>query len=988
LDYFFRLEDVATVLRQDFEGVLMKPQSKFRDIKSLTNYGNEKLYGLERRIQYLAMNEETCAFTDFKLRELLVEAGWNVFEMKKFVIYIPKRSVDAGVNEHTYKLFTAERDFFIREVAVIKYIKKLYNPQAQSPSSTSSSPDHSLMSDLSQGSLENIKKPAAVIKKTAAQNEGMKVLDGKKKLKEITTPYVPKPKDYGPWGNPVLLETIKKEILEEANKNTKEQAFNRNLLPRLKKLKFGLIYTDYSNSFICKPKMVRECTPFIKNGYLSQTGKEVFNKYKEIKDYFRNDDEGQATFYAELKKFSVDRWLEEKDDEAEDKEEETAPAHPSPNAHVKKTKDIQILGGPLLTAPATQPKKMVGRGRTKTPKSLDINIVKGRSPMKALYKSGDPALHLDRLTSSGFGFNTPLADHNSYFHASPEEKSSVKIDPKLFDDFENGNNFFTQENNENMNHQDDDAGEEMDVDTDFAPSYVPGEKPLTLKQAGKETVAEVKKILKAEKEVNADRLVGVLKPFGYRWNFARLGSNDYFLGDFKFGSKAHFIQHVREELKLTPVKAPPVNSAQKPRQTRSGRVLDNEEVDNHSEQEEEEEVSIVEQPKLTGKNKRKRKDSVSSEPQEERDSAEEQEATQGIKKLKLGDNKIYKGLKKQNNNNNNNNPITSSSSPVRPSIVQTIHHMTTLADTIQFAMDHLNVTSSSINDVSLPTFPIPERAEESKKIFSAIMNYVRTGVGHCLYLPGVTGMGKSASVFSSVGYARDYCLEHGVEFFGMSLNGNQAGDKTSLVSRVSEAIGCDADEKLIAKLNPKSHPEIPTHPQYEEVPMISSDISISSGSGRKSNFQKKGSLVVLIIDEMDKLGKSTLPLVLKWSLSGNLLVIGTGNNGGALNGIDLSLGLDKAVVNQRYTQIPFAQYNEQQLNSIVMNKMGPLMKEATVDFYVKKIISHYKGDARPLFTNLQGLLNACTGQPGKLTVAGIFFISICFLSNSSSLLFC
>jgi hypothetical protein len=98
-----------------------------------------------------------------------------------------------------------------------------------------------------------------------------------------------------------------------------------------------------------------------------------------------------------------------------------------------------------------------------------------------------------------------------------------------------------------------------------------------------------------------------------------------------------------------------------------------------------------------------------------------------------------------------------------------------------------------------------------------------------------------------------------------------------------------------------------------------------------------------------------------------------------LNGIDLSLGLDKAVVNQRYTQIPFAQYNEQQLNSIVMNKMGPLMKEATVDFYVKKIISHYKGDARPLFTNLQGLLNACTGQPGKLTVAGIFLIFICFL---------
>jgi hypothetical protein len=971
----------------------MEPQSKFRDIKSLTNYGNEKLYGLERRIQYLAMNEETCAFTDFKLRELLVEAGWKVFEMRNFVIYIPKRCVDAGVNEHTYKRFTSERDFFIREVAVIKYIKKLYNPQSTSPYSTSSAPD----SPLTQASLENTKKPTVVIK-----NEGMKVLEGKKKAKEITTPYVPKPKDYGPWGNPILLETIKKEILAEAQKNSKEQAFNRNLLPRLKKLKFGLIYTDYAHSFICKPKMARECTPFIKGGYLTQQGKEIFNKYKEIKDYFRNDDEGQATLYAELKKFSVDRWLDEEKEEEEAEEEaaeaENTRAPPSPNAHVKKTKDMQILGGPLLTAPATQPKKMVGRGRTKTPKSLDINIVKGRSPMKALYKSGDPALHLDRLSSYGFGFNTPEADHNSYFHASPEQKSSIKIDPKLFDDFENGTNFLTQENNDNMNHHrddEDDAGEEMDVDTDFAPSYVPGEKPLTLKQAGKETKGEVKKIFNGEKEYIADRLVGVLKPFGYRWNFARLGSNDYFLGDFKFNSKAHFIQHVREELKLTPVKPPPVSSAQKPRQTRSGRVLNHEEDDNQSEQEEEEEeeVSIVEQqPKLTGKNnKRKRKESVSSEPEEDKESAEEQEATQGIKKLKLGEKKkaIYKGLKKQNNNNN---PTISCSSPVPSPIVQTMHHMTTLADTIQFAMDHLNVTSSSINDVSLPTFPIPERAEESKKIFSAIMNYVRTGVGHCLYLPGVTGMGKSASVFSSVGYARDYCLDHGVEFLGMSLNGNQAGDKSSLVSRVSEAIGCDADEKLIAKLNPKSHPEIPIHAQYEEVPMItSSDISVSSGSGKKSHFQKKDSLVVLIIDEMDKLGKSTLPLVLKWSLAGNLLVIGTGNNGGALNGIDLSLGLDKTVVNQRYTQIPFAQYNEQQLNSIVMNKMGPLMKEATVDFYVKKIISHYKGDARPLFTNLQGLLQACLQStpehPSKLTAAGIFFHFYLFSSNSSCYLF-
>jgi Cdc6-like AAA superfamily ATPase len=379
--------------------------------------------------------------------------------------------------------------------------------------------------------------------------------------------------------------------------------------------------------------------------------------------------------------------------------------------------------------------------------------------------------------------------------------------------------------------------------------------PLAKKDL-KAEIAKLNKLKSIDDQVFHSKIfLNILKPYGWTWDYRTtgIGGTDYYLpGYFKkdipsltlnehyFHSSEKLLEFLKREvgLKFDQEKFL-LASADKPRTTRRGTVIlpkrdfmesnsESDDSDNLSEQEE----SVVDfRPQATTKRSMKKRKmnaedvgavvtSFSSSPVTATavSSAVVDQPVE-IKRFKLQENSL---LNKLSVSATNSSSSSSSSSPhlailsPSPSPVPIVEAPKTLGETIDAA---LNILSPQSGDIS-SLFPLIGREEESKKVFSVILHYLRFGSGSYCYLSGTSGTGKSLTMNSAVNYSFSFCerylqailaprgrsrrttkteMEAGEEkeeeeeenlpFISISLNGNSISSKRTLLTSILEEIG-------------------------------------------------------------------------------------------------------------------------------------------------------------------------------------------------------
>jgi Cdc6-like AAA superfamily ATPase len=288
---------------------------------------------------------------------------------------------------------------------------------------------------------------------------------------------------------------------------------------------------------------------------------------------------------------------------------------------------------------------------------------------------------------------------------------------------------------------------------------------------------------------------------------------------------------------------------------------------------------------------------------------------------------------------------------------------------------------------STPSF-LPGREKEFTEILEKVENAVDEGTGQCLYISGVPGTGKTATVRQVMRTlekkrageaARKGAGEGEVskEFNFVEINGMKISDASQVYSILWNAIdgtnkrsgggggnGAGASEEDSAEEGlASSHRTISSKSALDKLRLHFDKFSKKSTSGKNSSKRK---MTVLLLDEMDQLitvKQDVIYNLFNWPNTQNskLLVIALANT------MDLPQRALSAKVASRlgWQSVTFTPYTYQQLQQIVQARLGistaahqvpesvkaltagceDIFEERAIEFMAKKV-GNVNGDAR------------------------------------------
>jgi cell division control protein 6 len=247
---------------------------------------------------------------------------------------------------------------------------------------------------------------------------------------------------------------------------------------------------------------------------------------------------------------------------------------------------------------------------------------------------------------------------------------------------------------------------------------------------------------------------------------------------------------------------------------------------------------------------------------------------------------------------------------------------------------------------------LPEREQEFSAVHSAITSAIAAGTGSSVYVCGSPGTGKTSTLQQIRAAVVQWCKQHS-ELCPTYCYVNAATAVTqpaAVYGAILEAVksGATADAAGAAtecKLAPAE-----ARKQLEALLFKAMRKNSSSGSGSSSSGSSSGSsggvpMIVLTVDEMDKLaraGAKELQQLFQWAhtAKSRLILIGIANS------IDLPQTI--AGLQQQHiapVQVVFTAYTKSEIESILSARVGAAVQQRALELCSKKV-SNAGGDAR------------------------------------------
>lgn len=859
-DYFFAIQDVANFIALDRCRIIEK-SGKGR-IGKITNF-DDSHYSLQKRVQQIAMNhDEKEAFTKFRLRDMLKDLGFIVFQEGNKWIYIPKMAVDEKINKDNYRNHCENEAYFVSEKKLLDFLTgKSEDVGNQScPSSPGS------VSSLSTSSLSPRPKSKGRPKKNST------IVDADSSIEKEVIPRVTKKKNPTNWisnPHPELLPTPEYQVHQAIS--DPQVTFGKLYVILKKYFDWDTRWIDNKVPIICTGSMIKSVASLVDTehrGNGRSLDKLLLSSFAEDADYFYETDEGKRSLINYIKENGV--------------------------------RQTNISGENNLKKEASKRILKIHRSPVKQEALRSFEMLKKRSPMKPLYKAGDPSKHYDRLASDNI--LTPEAEEPEKAGDEMEYEDHASVD--LF------SNYF-------------------DNEEDYIPSFIPEEGAPLIPSQYRANVVD----LLQSKPFNFERLFSQLMALGWTWDYNHKSSvveKQYFCpgigkkssnkkeGVNCFNNERDLLLFLKKMLHL-PHDDTTIPSSS--RQTRSGR-----ELTINSRSEVATDVSCVSDGYFKATTKRKRLDTLDEESG-------------------LEDNSLLSIAKSANANEKENKPKRFRLQNQQPSLIP-IETTTplTLGSLINQALEGLQVFTDFNH--ALP-FPLPERVDESRKILHTILKAVRSGRGNFLYLFGNTGTGKSLTANSAASFAEDYIQRNSDGSYGnihtFRFNASSVS-KDSMLDVIRPALNLSNNEEFLKYINSMSALDLPRC-DYElpEEPPSDADSTFSS-SEKGSPVRRRGRplqvrpMIVILVDEFDTAIPEVRAALMEWSLGNRdsgCVVIGTGNLPTFLNGV--------TEYRSKSTPITFKAYDQEHLLSILSSKVQNLYAEIAKKFLVSKMISTEKG---------------------------------------------
>jgi cell division control protein 6 len=247
---------------------------------------------------------------------------------------------------------------------------------------------------------------------------------------------------------------------------------------------------------------------------------------------------------------------------------------------------------------------------------------------------------------------------------------------------------------------------------------------------------------------------------------------------------------------------------------------------------------------------------------------------------------------------------------------------------------------------------LPEREQEFTAVHSAIISAMGAGTGSSVYVCGSPGTGKTSTLQQIRGAVVQWCKQHNepCPTYCYVNAATAVTQPAAVYGAILEAVksGATADAAgaaVVCKLAPAEARKQLEALLFKAKRKTSTGGSGSSSSGSSSSGSSGVPMIVLTVDEMDKLaraGAKELQQLFQWAhtAKSRLILIGIANS------IDLPqtiAGLQQHDIAP--VQVVFTAYTKSEIESILSARVGSAVQQRALELCAKKV-SNAGGDAR------------------------------------------